>query len=210
MKKFVVGLTGGIGSGKSAAAERFASHGIDVVDADRLSRVVVEPGQPALLRIVEHFGDEILDPAGALDRARLRARVFASEADRKWLEELLHPRIAIEIFRNLREARSPYVLLVSPLLFESKQSTLAHRVLVIDVPEELQLARTVQRDANSPEQVRAIMAAQLDRGSRRSQGDDVIENSGSLQDLHAAVDALHARYLELAAQFRATQEANPA
>jgi dephospho-CoA kinase len=199
MKRFVVGLTGGIGSGKSAAAERFAAHGIAVVDADQLARVVVEPGQPALLSIVEHFGDAVLDSAGALDRAALRARVFADEAERKWLEDLLHPRIAIEIFRRLREATSPYALLVSPLLLESRQDTLATRVLVIDADEQTQLARTMARDANDAEQVRAIMAAQLDRQARLARADDVIENNGTLAELHAAVDALHARYLLLAA-----------
>jgi dephospho-CoA kinase len=199
VKKFVVGLTGGIGSGKSAAADRFAAHGIDVVDADRLSRVVVEPGQPALLLIVEHFGDGVLTPTGALDRAKLRARVFADEAERLWLENLLHPRITIEIFRSLREATSPYALLVSPLLLEAKQNTLTHRVLVIDADEAVQVDRTARRDANTPDQVRAIMAAQMSRTERRARADDVIENNGSLEELHAAVDAMHQRYLALAA-----------
>ena len=206
MKKFVVGLTGGIGSGKSAVADRFEQLGIAVVDADRLSRVVVEPGQPALLRIVEHFGDQVLDPNGALNRAHLRERIFADAAERRWLEELLHPRIAIEIFKGLREARSAYAVLVSPLLLEARQDTLANRVLVVDADERLQLERTMQRDGNSSAQARAIIEAQMDRESRRARADDVISNNGTLAELRAAVDALHARYLVLAAEHEARQQ----
>jgi dephospho-CoA kinase len=198
--RLVVGLTGGIGSGKSAVAERFATHGIAIVDADRAARVVVEPGTPALLLIVEHFGAEVLDAAGALDRAQLRQKVFADPAERQWLENLLHPRIAIEIFKGLREAESPYTILVSPLLLEARQDTLANRVLVVDVDEDTQIARTMQRDRNTAEQVRAIMAAQVDRKARIARADDVIENNGTLTELHARVDTLHQRYLALAAE----------
>jgi dephospho-CoA kinase len=198
--RLVVGLTGGIGSGKSAVAERFATHGIAIVDADRAARVVVEPGTPALLLIVEHFGAEVLDAAGALDRAQLRHKVFADSAERQWLENLLHPRIAIEIFKGLREAQSPYTILVSPLLLEARQDTLANRVLVVDVDEDTQIARTMQRDRNTAEQVRAIMAAQVDRKARIARADDVIENNGTLAELHARVDTLHQRYLALAAE----------
>ena len=209
MRRFVVGLTGGIGSGKSAVADRFEQLGIAVVDADRLARVVVEPGQPALLRIVEHFGDQVLDKGGALNRAHLRERVFADPAERKWLEDLLHPRIAIEIFKGLREATSPYVVLVSPLLLEARQDTLASRVLVVDVEESLQVARTMKRDGNSNEQVRAIMEAQMDRAARRARADDLVSNNGTLAELHAAVDALHARYLVMAAEHDSRQQAVP-
>lgn len=198
--RLVVGLTGGIGSGKSAVAERFATHGIAIVDADRAARVVVEPGTPALLLIVEHFGAEVLDASGALDRAQLRHKVFADAAERQWLENLLHPRIAIEIFKGLREAQSPYTILVSPLLLEARQDTLANRVLVVDVDEDTQIARTMQRDRNTAEQVRAIMAAQVDRKARIARADDVIENNGTLAELHARVDMLHQRYLALAAE----------
>lgn len=198
--RLVVGLTGGIGSGKSAVAERFATHGIAIVDADRAARVVVEPGTPALLTIVEHFGPEVLDASGALDRAKLRQKIFTDAAERQWLENLLHPRITIEIFKGLREATSPYTMLVSPLLLEARQDTLANRVLVVDVDEDTQIARTMQRDRNTAEQVRAIMAAQVDRKARIARADDVIENNGTLAELHARVDALHRQYLGLAAE----------
>lgn len=208
MKNFVVGLTGGIGSGKSAVSARFGSLGITVVDADQASRTVVEPGQPALAAIAERFGKEILGSNGGLDRAQLRQKIFADPAEREWLEKLLHPRIAIEIFRGLQAATSPYVLLVSPLLLEARQDTLANRVLVVDVEESTQLARTMARDANSEQQVRAIMAAQIARDARLARADDVIRNEGSLAELHAQVDALHTRYLELAREFRKSQSSN--
>ncbi len=203
-KRFVVGLTGGIGSGKSAASARFETHGITVVDADQASRTVVQPGQPALALIAEHFGVGILDASGALDRAQLRQKIFADPAERQWLEALLHPRITIEIFRSLQAATSPYALLVSPLLLEAKQDTLSQRVVVVDVDETTQLTRTMSRDANSEQQVRAIMAAQIGRAERLARAQDVIRNEGSLEDLHRQVDALHERYLQLAAAHAAS------
>ncbi len=206
MKTFVVGLTGGIGSGKSAVSARFEELGIAVVDADQASRTVVQPGQPALAAIAEHFGAGILDAGGALDRAQLRQRIFADPAERQWLETLLHPRIAIEIFRGLQEATSPYALLVSPLLLEARQDTLANRVLVVDVEESTQLSRTMARDSNSEQQVRAIIAAQIGRKERLARADDLIRNEGSLAELHAGVDALHRRYLGLAAEFARSQQ----
>ena len=202
MKAFVIGLTGGIGSGKSAVSARFETHGITVVDADQASRTVVQPGQPALAAIVERFGHGMLAADGSLDRAQLRQRIFADPAEREWLETLLHPRIAIEIFRGLQAATSRYVLLVSPLLLEAKQDSLANRVLVVDVDEDTQLARTMARDANNEQQVRAIMAAQMGREARLARADDVIRNDGSLADLHAQVDALHRRYVAFADAFR--------
>ena len=202
MKAFVIGLTGGIGSGKSAVSARFETHGITVVDADQASRTVVQPGQPALAAIVERFGHGMLAADGSLDRAQLRQRIFADPAEREWLETLLHPRIAIEIFRGLQAATSRYVLLVSPLLLEAKQDSLANRVLVVDVDEDTQLARTMARDANNEQQVRAIMAAQMGREARLARADDVIRNDGSLADLHAQVDALHRRYVSFADAFR--------
>jgi dephospho-CoA kinase len=208
MKNFVVGLTGGIGSGKSAVSARFETLGIAVVDADQASRTVVQPGQPALAAIAERFGKGILGSDGGLDRALLRQKIFADPAEREWLEKLLHPRIAIEIFSGLQAATSPYALLVSPLLLEARQDTLANRVLVVDVRESTQLARTMARDANSEQQVRAIMAAQIGRDARLARADDVIRNEGSLAELHAQVDALHGCYLELAATFRRTEPAN--
>lgn len=198
MTKLIIGLTGGIGSGKSAASDWFASQGIDVVDADVVSRIVVEPGRPALAEIQAHFGAGVIRPDGTLDRAALRAVVFDSPEERRWLEQALWPRIAEEISRQLSAARSPYAVLVSPLLFETGQRAFVTRTLLVDVPEDLQLARTAQRD-NVPEaQVRAIMAAQMSRADRRAKADDIVVNDGSLADLQAALAALHARYLALA------------
>lgn len=197
---FIIGLTGGIGSGKSAAAERFArAHGIHVVDADDKSRVVVAPGKPALGQIVDRFGEAVLQADGTLDRAALRRRVFADPAERQWLEALLHPLIGLEIVTDLHRAQSPYALLVSPLLVESaRQRELSKRILVIDVPEAIQIARTVQRDQVPEAQVKAIMQAQAQREERLRHAHDVICNDRDLATLHAEVDALHTRYLALA------------
>lgn len=197
--KLIIGLTGGIGSGKSAAAARFEQvHGIHVVDADIKSRVVVEPGRPALQQIVDRFGDAVLQEDGSLNRAVLRERVFQQADERRWLEQLLHPLIREEIVTDLASARSPYALLVSPLLVESGQYQMTRRVLVVDVPEALQIARTTARD-NVPEaQVRAILQAQAQREERLRHAHDVISNDRDLAALHAQVDALHQQYLALA------------
>jgi dephospho-CoA kinase len=202
VKKLVIGLTGGIGSGKSAVSRCFEDLGIVVIDADKAARVVVEPGTPALAQIAEHFGNGILDTSGALDRAALRRIVFSDAEKRKWLEGVLHPRITIEIFKGLREATSPYAILASPLLFEARQDSLANRVLVVDVDESTQLRRTMERDANTEQQVRAIMASQIARSERLARADDVIENNGTLAELRPQVAALHERYLVLAAELR--------
>ncbi|MAB42746.1 MAG: dephospho-CoA kinase [Pseudomonadales bacterium] len=194
----IIGLTGGIGSGKTAAANRFAAaHGIHVVDADQKSRVVVEPGRPALGHIVDRFGDAMLLDDGTLNRAALRETVFAAPEQRQWLEQLLHPLIRNEIITDLHSATSPYALLVSPLLVESGQNSLTSRVIVVDVPEAMQLARTVQRDAVPEAQIRAIMQAQAQREERLRHAHDVLTNDSDLAALHAQVDALHTRYMQL-------------
>ena len=201
--RLIIGLTGGIGSGKSAVSTCFENLGISIVDADVAARVVVEPGTPGLAQIAAHFGPGVIDANGALDRAALRRIVFEDAAERRWLEGVLHPRIGEEIRRGLRDASSPYAILVSPLLLEAKQDVLAHRVLVVDVSEETQVARTMRRDNNSGEQVRAIIAAQMGRAERLARADDVIENNGSLEELEPKVLALHRRYLEIAAAMAA-------
>lgn len=197
---FVVGVTGGIGSGKTAATDHFQTLGIDVVDADLASRVVVEPGTDALQRIAEHFGANILQADGALDRAALRRIIFQDPAAKQWLEQLLHPLIGAEIQHQLRNAASPYVILVSPLLVEAGQNRFCNRILVIDVPEDIQLQRTVTRDNNDPDQVRRIIASQASRAQRLERADDIIENNGGLEQLHAAVEKMHQSYLLLAAE----------
>ena len=188
---FVVGITGGIGSGKSAVTDHLATLGITVVDADKVARVVVEPGTSGLAAITEHFGSDVLLANGGLDRAALRQIVFDNHNERKVLEEITHPRIRDEIIRQLSEASSPYVVLSSPLLLESGQNTLADYVVVVDVPEEVQLKRTMARDDNSEALVNQIMAAQLDRQTRLSRADASIMNDTSLEELYERVEALH-------------------
>ena len=194
---FLVGLTGGIGSGKSAAAEHFQHLGIAIVDADIASRAVVEPGTSALEEIAAHFGGEILQVSGALDRTALRHKVFADANERAWLQSLLHPLINKYLREHIQASSSPYTLLVNPLLFETKQHTWCERVLVIDAPEEIQLQRTMQRDNNTREQVSNIMRAQASRQQRLAQAHDVIVNDADLATLHNRVEALHEEYLTL-------------
>jgi len=197
---FVVGITGGIGSGKSAVSDRFKRLGVKVVDADIASREVVKPGQPALFTIREHFGAELIQADGTLDRAQLRARVFADPTQRQWLERLLHPLINDYLQRELASAESPYAVLVSPLLMETSQSRLTDRILVVDVPEHVQLERTMARDSNDEAQVKAIMAAQTTRAVRLARADDVVLNDGGFELLDKTVLELHQRYLNLARQ----------
>ncbi len=194
----VVGVTGGIGSGKTAVTDCLQALGIRVVDADLAARVIMEPGRPALAAVAERFGQEILLANGQLDRAALRRIVFADPEQRHWLEHLTHPLIGEEIVRQLSTADSPYVVLSSPLLLETSQKSLCDTVVVVDVAEEMQLQRTIQRDANDEAQVRRIMAAQLSREARLAGADRVVDNSGSLHDLQAQVKQLHR---ELLAEF---------
>ena len=191
----VVGITGGIGSGKSAVTERFEKLGVTVVDADLAARVVVEPGRPALAAIAERFGDSILLDDGNLDRAALRKTVFANEAERKWLEQLTHPLIGEEILQQLQSANSAYAILSSPLLLETSQGDLTDLTVVVDVPEEVQIQRTMSRDSNDEEQVRRIMAAQMPREQRLEKADIVIDNSRSLGELDDVVAELHKEFL---------------
>lgn len=203
---FVVGVTGGIGSGKTAATNAFAALGIEVVDADVVARQVVEPGTPALHKIATHFGDSILRADGTLDRAALRQIVFSDVNEKVWLEKLLHPLIAAETQRQLNGAAGPYVIFVSPLLTETAQKQFCDRIVVVDVPEALQLQRTMQRDNNDAEQVRRIIAAQADRKQRLALADDVIENAGTLAQLEQRVIELHQHHLTLVEQKVAEQK----
>ncbi len=195
---FIVGLTGGIGSGKTAVSDTFKSLGVDIIDADVASRIVVEKGQPALQQIAEHFGKDILQEDGTLDRALLREKVFAEPKEREWLEKLLHPLIYQTLNRLLSEASSEYAILVSPLLVETGQNKLTQRILVVDVPEQLQIERAVARDNNNEQQVRAIIAAQASRNRRLAYADDVITNDQDISFLHAEVKKLHLQYLQMA------------
>lgn len=197
MKPWILGLTGGIGSGKSAVAQCFIEHGVHLVDADHAARWVVEPGRPALAKIVEHFGEQVLQADGQLNRGALRQRVFADPAERRWLEALLHPLIGAEISQYLARAESPYAILVSPLLIESGQQRMTQRVLVVDAPEQLQIQRTISRDQTSSEQAWAILKAQASREERLRHAHDVLNNDRDLGWLQSEVDRLHAFYLTL-------------
>lgn len=197
---FVVGVTGGIGSGKTAATDHFQSLGITIVDADLASRVIVEPGREALVRIEEHFGSGVIAPDGTLDRRALREIVFNNPDERQWLEQLTHPLIGKEIIRQIQTSQSPYTILASPLLLESGQSRLTQRVLLIDVPESVQIARTTARDDTTEDGVKAIMKAQMSREDRLSRADDVIINDQDLAYLHREVEKLHTTYLNMAKQ----------
>jgi dephospho-CoA kinase len=201
--KLLVGLTGGIGSGKSIATAFFEELGVPVIDADLAAREVVATGTAALAAIASHFGPGILLPSGELDRGALRQRVFADAAERQWLEALLHPLIRASLVRQLAAAvalpETPYAILSNPLLLETGQDALVHRVLLIDASEALQRERTLRRDASDARTVDAIIAAQWNREQRREKADDVILNEGDLQELHSAVRALDERYRRLAA-----------
>ena len=193
----IVGLTGGIGSGKSTVARLFGELGVHWVDADDVAREVVEPGRPALARIAEHFGEGILTSEGALDRARLRGIVFQEQEERLWLESLLHPVIREELIRQLNPEnyQLPYGLLVSPLLLETDQHELVDRIVVIDVPVDVQIERAMARDTNSREQIERIIAAQMPREQRVQRADAIIDNNCPMDEVERQVRELHERFM---------------
>lgn len=194
----IIGLTGGIGSGKSTVAKHFKELGIEVVDADQKSRDVVEPGQPALFKIAEKFGSDILLDDGHLDRAKLRGIIFSSDEDRLWLESLLHPLIRDSIKSDLESASSAYVILESPLLFETDQHQMINHSLLVDVSEDTQIQRTCDRDDNNEEQVKRIISAQMPRSLKQEKADYIIDNEVSLDTLETSVKNFHQQFLMLA------------
>ena len=202
---YTVALTGGIGSGKSTVADEFAHLGVTVIDADILARQVVEPGTPALLAIAERFGPQMINDDGSLNRRRLRERIFAYSEDKAWLNALLHPLIQQETRRQMQASTSPYLLWVVPLLVENRLTDKADRVLLVDVPKETQIERTMRRDGVSREHAEHILAAQATREQRLAAADDVIENMGSADAVASHVARLHEKYLMLASQ-AASQE----
>ena len=198
-RPYLVALTGGIASGKTAVSDAFARRGVPVLDADLMARQVVEPGQPALAEVVAAFGPEVLGADGRLDRPVLRARIFADPAARQRLEAILHPAIRRAFDEASAVAGGPYQIHAIPLLVESGRASAYDRVLVVDCPQEVQVSRLLARDGETPERAAAILAAQATREARLAVATDRIDNSGSLAELDNAVEAVHRRFLQLAA-----------
>ena len=198
MTVLVIGLTGGIGSGKTAVSDRFARLGVPIIDTDLLAHELVEPGQPALADIVAEFGRGCLDDQGRLQRSRLRERVFADPAGRRRLEAILHPRIRALARERIAALQTAYCLLVIPLLAETGMTDLVDRVLVVDAPEAEQIQRVMARDGINETQARRILAAQADRSQRLALADEIVENAGDLAALDRQVTALHRHYSTLA------------
>jgi len=196
---FVVALGGGVASGKSAAAARFADHGIAVYDADVASREVMKPGQAAYAAVVEHFGKDVVTADGSLDRRAIRERVFAVAQERRALEAIVHPQVRAWLRRQVEADTGPYCILAIPLLAETwPQYAWVNRVAMVDVPPELQIERLTRRDGVTRELAQAMLDAQATRAQRLALAQDVLDNTGTLAQLHAQVDALDRRYRELA------------
>ncbi|RUO59757.1 dephospho-CoA kinase [Pseudidiomarina marina] len=195
---FVVGVTGGIGSGKTTVTNLFQQHGIMIVDADVIARHIMDKGGEALRAVVQRYGDKALLDDGNLNRAWLRERIFKHPEDKQWLNDLTHPLIRDQILSQLQQAKSDYVILSAPLLIENRLTKLCDRVLVVDVSEATQLERTQQRDNVSEDQVQAIINAQASREQRLQAADNIIHNEGDEAELTSQVETLHELYLRLA------------
>jgi dephospho-CoA kinase len=199
MSEFIIGLTGGIGSGKTTVSNMFANLDVDIIDADIVAREVVEPGSAALSAIVNHFGAEYINAQQQLDRVKLRTRVFSHPQDKQWLNGLLHPLIRQEMLSQLASAQSNYCILVAPLLLENGLNELVSRVLVVDIDEANQVTRTLARDPSSKEEIQRIIASQISRNERLNFADDVIDNQNfTIEKVQQQVQALHQQYLNYA------------
>lgn len=194
----VIGLTGGIGSGKSTVAALFSALGITVIDTDQLARDVTQQGQPALTEIVKEFDQTILQADGSLDRAKLRRYIFNDAKKRDWLEKLLHPLIRKEMKLQAENAISPYCIIVIPLLLETEPNPLIDRILVVNASRDQQINRTIKRDNTKQEDVEAIMQTQISQTKRLMAANDIIENNGTIEELIPQVEKLHQYYLSLA------------
>lgn len=192
-----IGLTGGIGSGKSTVADLFAEYGIPIIDADIIAREITLPNKPAYLEIIHHFGSTILLENKTLDRKKLRQLIFASASDRIWLEKLLHSLIRSEIERQIQTLASPYCIVAIPLLIETLPYSFIDRILVVDAPEDQQIKRVALRDHQSDSEIQAILKTQSTREQRLREADDVIHNDGSLDKLKLEVEKWHRIYLDL-------------
>lgn len=204
----IVALTGGLASGKSSAARRFEELGVPVIDADVVTRRLVEPGAPALAEIVEAFGAEVLDERGRLDRAKMRRRIFRHDGDRRKLESILHPKVRDAMQAFAASSDAPYVLFVIPLLVETNRAREMDRIIVVDAPRALQAARTAARDGSPPETIAAMLDAQAARADRLAVADTVIENTGDLATLRKRVDGVHREYLALAKVWNSVKESS--
>lgn len=197
MMTMVIGLTGGIGSGKTTVANLFGDYGIDIIDADIIAREVVEPSTVGLNAIVGKLGADILLTDGTLDRSKLRDAIFNEQQLKDWLNGLLHPLIREKMLSNISKATSPYCLLVVPLMVENNLQTMTHRLLVVDVDESVQIDRTQARDNVAPEHVKKILMAQASRQNRNAAADDIISNNGNSAELKNKVAELHQKYIKM-------------
>ncbi|MDH5191445.1 MAG: dephospho-CoA kinase [Gammaproteobacteria bacterium] len=195
----VIGLTGGIGSGKSAVCHLFEKLGVPIVDADVISHELTQPDQPAVQKIIDEFGSDVLDASGALDRAKLRQIVFSDPKKRFELESILHPLVLVEIHTRIQAMDAPYCIVCIPLLLETEMTENIDRILVVDSPEALQISRTQARDNLSPDEIKQIMSAQASRAERLKAANDVIINDSDMANLEKQVTVLHKTYLEISA-----------
>lgn len=198
-KNLIIGLTGGIGSGKTTVSNLFKEYGADIIDADEISRSLVSMGSPLLEKILTHFGPDVADASGCLDRQILRDRIFHDPGAKAWLEALLHPAIREEIQCRIRDSDAVYVVVVVPLLVESGSYDFLDRVVVVDAAEAVQIERIQLRDGSTPQLIEKMLAAQTTRQKRLAKADDVIDNNGSMASLENQVRKLHEHYLQLAA-----------
>lgn len=196
MSEFIVGLTGGIGSGKTTVSDMFAELSIDIIDADIVAREVVEPGSDALTEIKQYFGADYINNQGALDRTKLRTRIFSHPDDKRWLNNLLHPIIRQEMTKQLASAKSKYCILVAPLLLENGLNKLVNQILVVDINQDTQVTRTLARDPSSATEIKKIIASQMPRQEKLKLADDIICNENTdLDKLKQNVLMLHQNYL---------------
>jgi len=197
---YIVGLTGGIGSGKTVASDHFSKLGVPVIDTDVIARQVVEPGQPALQQLIKAFGNDILDDKGELDRGALRAIAFSSAKNKQQLDSITHPAIQAETLQQISQVAFSYCIVVVPLLRpESEFGEMMNRIIVVTAELETKIQRVIKRSNLKREEVEAIIASQLSDDERLSFADDVIANDGSIQDVYDAVEKLHTQYLRLLA-----------
>lgn len=195
----VIGLTGGIASGKTTVSNLFRKLGISIIDADVIARSLMQPGTAVFARVVEQFGSTIVTEDGTLDRKKLADMVFRDADKRRALEAIVHPPVRAEIEQQVAQAQGPYCIAAIPLLLEVNMTDLVDRILVIDVPEQVQITRLCERDGIDPEQARQILAAQVSRSQRLAQATEVIENQDDLSALERSVQDLHRHYCQLAA-----------